>query len=220
MAKRKIKGLWAEFKKFISRGNVVDLAIGVVIGGAFNAIVNSFVKILMSLATFAVPGGINGLVTALPYLGERTELIELVGGTSIEAEQLIDTAERIAPTLCGGDVALARTEILANYTLYGDTYYHKALSIIDWGTFINAIISFFIIALTLFVVLKVFTYLKKKRKEIEAKIQEEYYKKYPNERPVPPEPGAPVLKEIDYLKEISASLKELKEAQIPTEKTE
>jgi large conductance mechanosensitive channel len=33
-----------EFKEFISRGNVVDLAVGVIIGGAFGAIVNSLVK--------------------------------------------------------------------------------------------------------------------------------------------------------------------------------
>ena len=32
--KEKMKGLWTEFKKFISRGNVVDMAIGVVIGTA------------------------------------------------------------------------------------------------------------------------------------------------------------------------------------------
>jgi large conductance mechanosensitive channel len=33
-----------EFKEFISRGNVVDLAVGVIIGGAFGAIVSSLVK--------------------------------------------------------------------------------------------------------------------------------------------------------------------------------
>jgi large conductance mechanosensitive channel len=33
-----------EFKEFISRGNVVDLAVGVIIGGAFGAIINSLVK--------------------------------------------------------------------------------------------------------------------------------------------------------------------------------
>jgi large conductance mechanosensitive channel len=33
-----------EFKEFIARGNVVDLAVGVIIGGAFGAIVNSLVK--------------------------------------------------------------------------------------------------------------------------------------------------------------------------------
>jgi len=33
-----------EFKEFISRGNVVDLAVGVIVGGAFGAIINSLVK--------------------------------------------------------------------------------------------------------------------------------------------------------------------------------
>jgi len=37
-------GLAKEFKEFISRGNVVDLAVGVIIGGAFGAIVGSLVK--------------------------------------------------------------------------------------------------------------------------------------------------------------------------------
>ncbi len=36
--------MWSEFKKFIMRGNVVDLAIGVIIGGAFGKIVSSFVN--------------------------------------------------------------------------------------------------------------------------------------------------------------------------------
>jgi large conductance mechanosensitive channel len=42
MAKR--KGFVKEFKEFIARGNVVDLAVGVVIGAAFNKIVTSFVE--------------------------------------------------------------------------------------------------------------------------------------------------------------------------------
>jgi large conductance mechanosensitive channel len=37
------KGMIAEFKKFIMRGNVMDLAIGVIIGGAFGKIISSFV---------------------------------------------------------------------------------------------------------------------------------------------------------------------------------
>ncbi len=36
--------MWKEFKAFILRGNVLDLAVAVMIGAAFNAIVNSFVK--------------------------------------------------------------------------------------------------------------------------------------------------------------------------------
>src|SRR5690349_9783806 len=41
---QKTKGFFQEFKTFAMRGNVIDLAVGVVIGGAFGAIVNSFVK--------------------------------------------------------------------------------------------------------------------------------------------------------------------------------
>lgn len=40
--------MFKEFKEFISRGNVLDLAIGIVIGAAFTAIVNSFVKDILS----------------------------------------------------------------------------------------------------------------------------------------------------------------------------
>lgn len=36
--------MWKEFKKFIARGNVIDLAVGVIIGSAFTGIVNSLVK--------------------------------------------------------------------------------------------------------------------------------------------------------------------------------
>ena len=36
--------MWKEFREFILRGNVLDLAVGIVIGAAFGAIVTSFVK--------------------------------------------------------------------------------------------------------------------------------------------------------------------------------
>jgi large conductance mechanosensitive channel len=36
--------MWKEFKEFVNRGNVIDLAIAVIIGGAFGRIVNSFVN--------------------------------------------------------------------------------------------------------------------------------------------------------------------------------
>ena len=58
MAKlKKTKGFFQEFKEFINRGNAFMLAVGVVIGGAFSAIVNAFVSILLSIATWPVPGG-------------------------------------------------------------------------------------------------------------------------------------------------------------------
>ena len=48
-----------EFKEFISKGNVMDMAVGIIIGGAFTAIVNSLVdKILMPIIG-AICGGLS-----------------------------------------------------------------------------------------------------------------------------------------------------------------
>ncbi len=55
--KKKNDGFWADFKKFIMKGNVLDLAVAVVIANAFNAIVNGLVKyIITPLITFATSG--------------------------------------------------------------------------------------------------------------------------------------------------------------------
>jgi large conductance mechanosensitive channel len=48
-----------EFKKFALRGNVVDLAVGVIIGVAFGAIVNSFVGDIIMPIIGAVTGGLD-----------------------------------------------------------------------------------------------------------------------------------------------------------------
>ena len=54
-----MKGFIAEFKKFIMRGNVIDLAVGVIIGGAFQAIVNSLVNDIISPVLSLATKGIN-----------------------------------------------------------------------------------------------------------------------------------------------------------------
>ena len=57
MAKNKESGFVAEFKKFILRGNVMDMAVGVIIGGAFQAIVNSLINdIIMPVISLATKG--------------------------------------------------------------------------------------------------------------------------------------------------------------------
>jgi large conductance mechanosensitive channel len=49
--------LWQEFKGFALKGNLIDLAVAVVIGGAFGAVVNSMVKnLLMPLVSYVTPG--------------------------------------------------------------------------------------------------------------------------------------------------------------------
>lgn len=98
----KKKGFWAEFREFISRGNVVDMAVGVIIGTAFTAIVNSLVKDIV-----------------MPAIGY------LIGGMSFESYKLT------LPAIAGGEPA-----------------------VIAYGTFIQTVINFILIALVIFLVIK------------------------------------------------------------------
>ena len=59
MGKKKEGGFWSDFKKFISRGNVVDMAVGVVIGAAFGAIVTGLVKYIINPIVGLITGGVD-----------------------------------------------------------------------------------------------------------------------------------------------------------------
>lgn len=107
-----MKKFFSDFKKFISRGNIVDMAIGVIIGSAFSAIVTSLTnKIIMPFINYILSLGGNGLSSAFTFLKKA-------------------------------------------YDVYGEVDLANSIYI-DWGAFITAIINFLIIALTLFIVLKV-----------------------------------------------------------------
>ena len=56
MSKEKGKGFAAEFKKFITRGNVMDMAVGVIVGGAFTSIVTSLNQDILT-PVLAIFGG-------------------------------------------------------------------------------------------------------------------------------------------------------------------
>ena len=51
--------MWKEFKEFIMRGNVMDLAVGVIIGGAFSSIVTSLVNNIIMPILGIIIGGID-----------------------------------------------------------------------------------------------------------------------------------------------------------------
>ena len=53
------KGFIAEFKEFINRGNVMDMAVGVIIGGAFQAIINSLVNDVIMPLISVITGGLD-----------------------------------------------------------------------------------------------------------------------------------------------------------------
>ena len=59
MAKGKGKGIIGEFREFIMRGNVLDLAVGVIIGGAFQSIVDSLVKDIIMPLIGMITGNID-----------------------------------------------------------------------------------------------------------------------------------------------------------------
>ena len=207
-------GLWKEFKKFITRGNILDMAVGVIMGSSFGAIVTALVNILLSICTWAVPGGIKGLVTILPAVNSAQAGIEGIG-QQFSADKLanmtIKFAESNGVTITTSDAtafATWQSQLTSKYTLHGTYYYYNGSAIIDWGTFINAIISFLIIALVLFSIVKIFNILKAKSDELKAKEIEAYYQKHPEERPVPQEPGKPAeSQEVTLLKEIRDALK-------------
>ena len=78
-----MKGFVEEFKKFIMRGNVMDMAIGVIIGGAFTAIVTSLNKDIIS-PLLAVFGGVDFSHLQV-VLGEGEEPPILMYGNFITA---------------------------------------------------------------------------------------------------------------------------------------
>ena len=131
-----MKKFLEEFKKFIARGNVIDMAVGVIVGGAFSKIVTSLV---------------NDMVMPI--------IAKLIGGLNF-------SDLRIILTPASGDVA--ETAI----------YY---------GKFIQLIIEFLIIALTIFLVMRVINTRREKKKAPPA--------------PPKPDPQIELLKEIrDLLK--------------------
>lgn len=218
--KQEGKGLWNEFKAFVNRGNAFMLAVGVVIGGAFSAIVNAFVGMLTSLATWPVPGGLKGLVTVLPAVTEAQKGATFKGAEGLYTLQAFTMAEanqkvvefaaaqgRDGLTVNDADFIQWKNSLLGLYEQHGTTFTSKMSAIIDWGTLINAVIAFVIIAVVLFVLVKVSNAAAARKAAFEAKAREAYYEKHPEERPVEPEPEAPKPTQEELLTAILAELK-------------
>jgi len=213
--KAKRQGLIAEFKAFLNKGNAFMLAVGVVIGGAFSTIVTAMTNILLSVCTWGVPGGISGLVTVLPALNDSQKGLEGIG-QSFAASEINEMAEKYAALYPSDANPLQGLKGL--YTLHGTTYTYNMSAVIDWGTFINAVISFLVIGVTLFVIVKIMTSIQKKNDELKARNLERYYLRHPDERPVPPDPEKPAPTTDELLTQILAELKAQNEQAIAEDK--
>ncbi len=66
----KKKGLLQEFKEFISRGSVMDLAVGIIIGGAFTAIVTALVENIINPIIGVLTGGIDFSAFKIPLTAD------------------------------------------------------------------------------------------------------------------------------------------------------
>jgi large conductance mechanosensitive channel len=89
-AKEKSKGFMKEFKEFISKGNVIDLAVGIIIGSAFTAIVKSLVNdIIMPVIGLITGGtGFENLKVVLTPASEGVEEVAIRYGSFIQ--QIVD----------------------------------------------------------------------------------------------------------------------------------
>ena len=134
-----MKNFFAEFKKFITRGNVVDMAVGVIVGSSFTAIVNG-------LSNFILKPLVNWFLALI--LGADT-LSECFTFLKKGYKDVLDEAGNVI----GQEIDLAQS-------IY-----------IDWGSFINAVINFFIIAFVLFIIVKIFNKFREDRKELKENIE-------------------------------------------------
>ena len=132
-----------EFKEFALKGNVMDMAVGIIIGGAFGKIVSSLV---------------NDII--MPPIG-------LITGSSFEDAKVVLRAAEVDTTT-------------------GETL-TEAITL-NWGSFVQTTVDFFIIALCIFLLIKAMNSFRKKKEE----------------EPAAP---APTPEDIELLREIRDELK-------------
>ncbi len=107
-----MKQFWQDFKKFISRGNVVDMAVAVIVGGAFTAIVTALTShIIQPLINWIISLclGNNGLESAYTILSPGYDEL---GNFSLSASIYIDWGALISAVINFFIIALVLFSIL------------------------------------------------------------------------------------------------------------
>lgn len=128
-----MKKILGEFKTFITRGNVVDMAVGVIVGGAFTGVVNG-------LSNFILKPIINWILALIIGRDGLSAAITMLSPAWKTVEKLDENGEVI---MVDGVASTEQVWDLAN-SIY-----------IDWGAFISAIINFLLIAVVLFTIVKI-----------------------------------------------------------------
>lgn len=148
-----MKKFFAEFKKFITRGNIVDMSVGVIVGGAFTAIVNG-------LSNFVLKPIINYLLALLLGGDALSDIYTYLKPAYVDVAK-VDAAGNPVLDSLGNPVMESQIDLAQS--IY-----------IDWGAFINAIINFLLIAFVLFTIVKVINKVsdaQKKANDLKARIE-------------------------------------------------
>ena len=142
-------GFIKEFKEFAMKGNVMDMAVGVIIGGAFGKIVTSLVDDVLMPAIGLLTGGID--LSSLEY--HLPPVSEMVGdaASAVGAEGAVDA------------VADAANTVAANAGVATEA----AGATLKYGMFLQNVIDFLIIALVIFVIVKNINKMKKEEPAVE-----------------------------------------------------
>lgn len=154
---------FSDFKKFIAKGNILDMAVGVVIGGAFGKIVSSLVSDIITPLISLLTGKVN--------LSELYAVMRYPEG--------VTAADALPATAADAKAA--------------------GYAILTYGNFIQTIIDFLLIALSVFTVLRII---------IKSKEKMEALRKKEEEAPAEETPAEPTVEEktLDTLNEIKAIL--------------
>ena len=88
------KGFISEFKEFIMRGNVIDLAVGVIIGGAFQKIVTSLVNDIIMPVVTRITGGVSSTYTELWSIYHRSDSIYNYGICNFSACKIYESGSK------------------------------------------------------------------------------------------------------------------------------
>ena len=137
-----MKKFFAEFKTFITRGNVLDMAVGVIVGSSFTAIVNG-------MSNFILKPIINWLIAIILGQNSLSEIYTFLVKV-YTTEDVLDA---------DGVVIGTREVIDLTQSIY-----------IDWGSFVNAIINFLIVALVLFSIVKFMNQFRTEQKALTERI--------------------------------------------------
>ncbi len=132
-----IKEVLKEFKDFAVKGNVIDMAVGIIIGGAFSPIVNSLVKDIIMPPIGFVLGNVDFTNLYIP---------------------VTNTQEHYA--------TLAEAQ-------------NAGIVTINYGLFLNTLISFLIVAFAVFLLVKFINKLKAQKKEEDCEVVEDTTKECP-----------------------------------------